>query len=638
MEKKKKNQNNKKFDIVNNKTDRKLNKKKLNLGELNSDKLNINNQNQNNINKNYNDAKSTLLNLNVIEQNNIHKISEEIKANQINLVESNKEKIYKKEDESKQGQMISKDENKDNINKIEKEIINEENIINIEKRKEKNKGTKEEKKKEDKKENIQETKEEKNKEKNEEKNCEACEGNFKEKNKETSEKINKQENNETNEEKKDLTKNIKVQNELDSNYKEQTKKELSKDEINEKEESIIPQTDIPSDEILVKSRKNLLEKTSFSINILSKKKIINEIEKSIDFSIIEIDYGNDLSYFSNIKPKGLKNLGGCCYMNSTLQCLYHIKEFTNYIFKNRKTIQKNNGLISTGLLDTFEGLSKQDSFHYYSPQKFLDNLIIIDDSFKGSNGNDSGDLLSTILTACQEELGQDSDPQDMSLDQKQENLIFSDLFHKNNEVSSIIYEVFSYYIRIKNICFECGAIYYSINIDYMIIFNLEQVFRMNSNDLTTSSFNRVVSIENCLSTFSFDKSSFCLKGMLCKYCNKVSNKFSVKSFATLPKYLIMVMYRGKDEKFECKVNFEEHLDLKESYYNVKGVPIEKSTKYSLFCGTILYGSKGYGHTVAFCKHFDNNYYIFNDTNTRKTDFNEIQKQKIYLLIYKKNDK
>lgn len=62
-------------------------------------------------------------------------------------------------------------------------------------------------------------------------------------------------------------------------------------------------------------------------------------------------------------------------MNSTLQCLYHIKEFTNYIFKNRKTIQKNNGLISTGLLDTFEGLSKQDSFHYYSLQKFLDNLI-----------------------------------------------------------------------------------------------------------------------------------------------------------------------------------------------------------------------------------------------------------------------
>ena len=628
MDTDKENHNNKKLDIANEKVKKKFNRIKIKIGELNSDKPDINNQN--NINKNNNDAKSTQINSNDIDKNDIHKINEEIKTNQINLIQINEERKYKKEDESKSGQIILKDKNKDNINKFEKEIINEKNIVIIEK----NKESKEEKNNEANKENIQEIKEEKNKEKN----VEDYKGNFKEKNNEKSNGINKQENNKTNEGKNDLIKNIKVQNELDSNDQEQIKKEITNDEINEKEESIIPETNIPLNEVPEKSEKNLFEKTSFSINILSKKKIINEIEKNINFSIIEIDYGNDLSYFSKIKPKGLENLGGCCYMNSTLQCLYHIKEFTNYIFKNRKTIQKNNGLISTGLLDTFEGLSKQDLYHYYSPQKFLNNLIEIDDSFKGSKGNDSGDLLSTILTACQEELGQDSDPQDMSLDQKQENLIFSDLFHKNIEVSSIIYELFSYYIRIKNICFECGAIYYSINIDYMIIFNLEQVFRMNSNDLTTSSYNRVVSIENCLSTFSFDKSSFCLKGILCKYCNKVSNKFSVKSFATLPKYLIMVMYRGKDEKFECKVDFKEYLDLKESYYNVKGVPIEKSTKYSLFCGTILYGSKGYGHTIAFCKHFDNKYYIFNDTTTRKTDFNEIQKQKIYLLIYKKNDK
>ena len=584
----------------------------------------INEQNQNNMNKIDNDSKSTQITLNDIDKNNIHKINEEIKSKEINLTETNNEKIYKKEDETKSDQMNLKDENKENINKIDKEIINGENII------ENNNENKKEKNNETNKENFKET--------NGEKNNETYKDNFKEKNNEKKEGINKEGNNETNEEKNELSKNMKVKNELDSNNIEQIKEELPKGEINQKGESIIPKEDMPLDEISAKLGKNLFEITSFTINLLSKKKIINKIENCINFSIIEIDYGNDLSYFSKIRPKGLENLGGCCYMNSTLQCLYHIKEFTNYIFKNKKTIQKNNGLISTGLLDTFEGLSKQDSYHYYSPQKFLNNLIEIDDSFKGSKGNDSGDLLSTILTACQEELGQDSEPQDMSLEQKQENLIFSDLFHKNIEVSSIIYELFSYYKRIKNICFECGAIYYSINLDNMIIFNLEQVFRMNSSDITISSYNRVVSIENCLSTFSFDKSSFGLKGILCKYCNKVSNKFSVKSFATLPKYLIMVMYRGKDEKFECKVDFKEYLDLKDSYYNVKGVPIEKSTKYSLSCGTILYGSKGYGHTVAFCKHFDNQYYIFNDTNTRKTNFNEIQKQKIYLLIYKKNDK
>ena len=97
----------------------------------------------------------------------------------------------------------------------------------------------------------------------------------------------------------------------------------------------------------------------------------------------------------------------------------------------------------------------------------------------------------------------------------------------------------------------------------------------------------------------------------------------------------MIMYRGKDEKFECNVDFQENLDLNESYYNTKGVPKEKTTKYSLQCGTILYGSKGYRHTVTFCRHFDGEYYIFNDSSFVKTNFNEIKKKKIYLPIYKK---
>ena len=437
--------------------------------------------------------------------------------------------------------------------------------------------------------------------------------------------------------KNDMMNNLKNRNELNeinSVKKELNNIESSTDIINKNDEQIkINKETI--DNTMKKEKKKFFEQTSFSMNFLSQKNVY-KIKKEIHFSIIEIDYGDDFSYLSKIKPKGLQNLGGCCYLNSTLQCLYHIKEFTDYFFKNRKLIQKKNGLISTGLLDTFEGLSKQNSNYYYSPKKFLKNLIEKDDSFKGSDGNDSGDLIFTILSACQEELGKDSEPQDMSLDQRQENLIFSDIFHKNLETPSIIIDLFSFYLRIKNICFECGTIYYSINLENFIVFNLEKVFRMNSQEITIKSKNRVVSVDNCLSFFSFDNSSFSSKKLLCKYCNKYSNKFTVKSFVTLPKYLIMVMYRGKNEEFECKVDFKENLDLKESYYNIIGVPREKSTKYSLFGGTILYGSGGYGHTVAFCKHFDNKYYMFNDTSTREIDFDEIHKQKIYLLIYKKN--
>lgn len=95
------------------------------------------------------------------------------------------------------------------------------------------------------------------------------------------------------------------------------------------------------------------------------------------------------------------------------------------------------------------------------------------------------------------------------------------------------------------------------------------------------------------------------------------------------------MNRGEREKFECNVDFKEDLNLEDLYTGIKGIEKEKNKKYSLLAGTILYGSGGWGHTVAFAKHFNGEYYIFNDSSTRKTNFDEIKKSKVYLLFYKK---
>ena len=57
-------------------------------------------------------------------------------------------------------------------------------------------------------------------------------------------------------------------------------------------------------------------------------------------------------------------------MNVVLQCFFHIKEFTYYSLKNKKLISKRNGLISTGLLDVIEGLSKKEPYSFYAPEKF----------------------------------------------------------------------------------------------------------------------------------------------------------------------------------------------------------------------------------------------------------------------------
>ena len=95
------------------------------------------------------------------------------------------------------------------------------------------------------------------------------------------------------------------------------------------------------------------------------------------------------------------------------------------------------------------------------------------------------------------------------------------------------------------------------------------------------------------------------------------------------------MSRGEREKFECDVDFEEELDLNDLYSGMKGIDRDENTKYTLLAGTILLGSGGWGHTIAFARHFDGEYYIFNDSSARKSSFSEIKKSKVYLLFYKK---
>ena len=418
-----------------------------------------------------------------------------------------------------------------------------------------------------------------------------------------------------------------------------------------KEKRNIPKKDIESKDKDDRNNKlNNLKINDFSLSFIGQnsKKIFralkeqnqqnfsifpNEDDESVDVSNNE---ENEFNYLSNIKPKGLKNLGSCCYMNATLQCFYHIKELTNYFLKNKKEIKKKDGLLSNGLLDVIEGLSNNNSYTYYIPQTFKDNLLEVDDVFEGFEGKDSGDLVQTILLTIQDELGGEIELPDFSIDQRDESAMFIDLYVKNNLSKSIITDLFNFYIRIQNRCCHCGNCFYSLSSENYLMFDLKQVYSINELNKVNNNRNntyRSVSIDNCLACYSFDGANN--ENAECKICKKNGYIFSVRSFITLPKYLIMVMSRGEAEKFECHVEIKEEIDLNDSFKEIKGMPKERNTKYNLIAGTILHGSGGYGHTVAFCKHFDEKFYIFNDSSCFLTNLDYIKKQKIYLLFYKK---
>ena len=397
------------------------------------------------------------------------------------------------------------------------------------------------------------------------------------------------------------------------------------------------------------NKKNIFEKisiNSFRITIIKKKKQKNKKVNEIKFFIFpkeEEEENNVFSNLSKIKPKGLKNLGSCCYMNATLQCFYHIKEFSNYFLKNRRIIKRKKGLITNGLLDLFEGLSKNNKDTYYEPYLFKNNLIEVEELFDGGGGKDSGDLVETILTSCQDELAGDSDFPDFSIDQREERLMYLDLRNKNLQARSIIMDLFGFETKLTSRCLSCGVQFFNISYENILFFGLEGIYKFkgkyikNGEDkeiISLYNSKRRLSVEDCLNNFIFDGAN--RENAICKYCHKTTEILSIRGFASLPEILIMIMSRGHGEKFECHVDFNEELDLKDYYSGIKNMKKEENTKYSILAGTILYGSRGYGHTVAFCKHFDGEYYLFNDSVTRKTSFNEIKNNKIYLLFYQKN--
>ena len=108
-------------------------------------------------------------------------------------------------------------------------------------------------------------------------------------------------------------------------------------------------------------------------------------------------------------------------------------------------------------------------------------------------------------------------------------------------------------------------------------------------------------------------------------------------FCVLPKILILVLSRGYHNKFKCHIKFDETLDMNEYYESIDNED-DYSNVYSLIGATFAYdwSYEGTGHTVAFCKTYQNgNYYVFNDSTARKTQINEIYGKLPYLLFYER---
>ena len=366
-----------------------------------------------------------------------------------------------------------------------------------------------------------------------------------------------------------------------------------------------------------------VSKNNLNFPFNKKKKILFKIEKS-ELKI----YGKNINFpeLIDIKPKGVINRYGCCYLNAAIQCFYHCPKITSFFILNRDIILKKGGPISLGYLEVVEDFSKNKN-KYISIKNFRKILIENDESFNGSDGNDSKDVILLLLYSIQNELGGEEPDINFDIDNTKEHLLFQDLLKNNKSINSIILENFCFCEKKVNKCFVCGEKYFTLTSQYFITFNLKNIY-----DYYKKDEGEAISIEECLTFNCFEEADLQIK---CQKCNKLQDSLTTISFATVPNYLIIILDRGINEEFDCNFDFKEQIDLEDLYYPVEGEKKENNLKFSLLAGTILHGDHGSGHTFTFAKHFDGNLYIFNDTQVNKTNFEDIKNEKVYLLFYQR---
>ena len=366
-----------------------------------------------------------------------------------------------------------------------------------------------------------------------------------------------------------------------------------------------------------------VSKNNLNLSFNKGKNKFFKIEKS-EFKIS----GENINFpeLTEIKPKGIINRNGCCYLNAAIQCFYHCPKITSFFILNRETILKKSGPISQGYLEVVEEFSRNKN-NYISINNFRNLLVENDESFSGSGGNDSKDVILLLLYSMQNELGGEEPDPNFDIDNTKEYLLFQDLLKTNKSINSIIIENFGFCQKEINKCYICRKEYFNLTNQYFIAFNLKNIY-----DYYKKNKNESISIEECLTFNCFEEADLQIK---CHNCNKLQDSLTTISFATVPNYLFIIIDRGINEEFDCNFDFKEQIDLFDLYYPVIGQERENNLKYSLIAGTILHGDHGKGHTFTFAKHFDENLYIFNDNQVKKITFEDIKNEKVYLLFYQR---
>ena len=353
---------------------------------------------------------------------------------------------------------------------------------------------------------------------------------------------------------------------------------------------------------------------------------------------------------TQIPSLGLQNVGATCYMNSTLQCLIHIKElsetllsayYLKYPFENVSLIEKHKltleyvNILKQVYFPKFYG---NDSL-CFAPYKFKELIGELNPLFSGIMANDAKDLLQFILEKMHTETKMAMQYFcDYNIDQTDElqalqYFFNSYVYQSNSPFLQYLYGI----IKIKTECLKCHTIKYNFQSYNLLYFPLKEsknhILDLKKEDKDFDQKNYILNLEDCFSYNEKIDHFFGDNSMYCNICHDLQEANYQSMLYSTPPVLAIVLNRGKaNADFKEKFNFSTELDIVKYLHNE-----EKKGKYYLISMVVHFGESSMsGHFMAYCRmDKDSKWFCYNDAYVSECkDFEDIIKRGTpYILFY-----
>jgi len=345
---------------------------------------------------------------------------------------------------------------------------------------------------------------------------------------------------------------------------------------------------------------------------------------------------------------GLANIGANCYMNATLQCLSNTDKLTIYFlnkfqynkYDDTKTISNLYYRLIHHLWDKYSDTKD------YAPKHFKKVLSEVNSLFSGKNFNYSKHLLTFLLESLHTELNKvpkEKEEEEKNIDNNINQFSEEDIkqyFFKDfaKKYKSIISDLFYFPSEIKTKCGNCLFVKYNFKINYFLEFPLEKVnqYLYKSGKIpfyvNMDGSNPDINLYDC---FEYNQKIDLMNGENQKYCNSCkcfSDSYYSSTLYLLPEILVINLDRGRNEIYQCNVNFPEELDLTNYVINK-----EFNIQYELYAVICQIGPSFMNrHIVAYCQNrMDDKWYLYNDSIISLCEKSNEYLSKIpYILFYK----